>query len=243
MLKWAVFVSCIFATLVNAEVGKISRILGSNDTYILRQNEKIAGIVDASLEEGDEIVSQDSVVQIYLYPSTQLSLSKNTHIRITQNLIEESNEKDKAYSIIDYIKGLVRLQVTKAANQEIEQKVQANGVAFAVRGTEFEVSQDGEDVDLDVIEGEVEVSSPYVQTFVPEIVKANEGFKFNKRARQFERRKFRMKFKDYPRFASREEIRQKWREKKEERRLKKQERREAKKFRTRQQKNERKSKK
>ena len=200
------------------EVGKVSKIIGTNNAYILRHTEKINLTPDFLIEEGDEVFTQDTVVVIHLYPQSQMSLSKNTQVKITENIIDVSAEKEKAFSIIDYVKGIVRLQVTKDPNQEIEQKVQADGVAFAVRGTEFEVSKEGEDFDLDVVEGEVEVSSPYVNTFVPEIVKANEGFRFNKKARKFQRRKFRMKLKETG-FSSRSELREHWKQKRQQRRI------------------------
>lgn len=213
MLLWLVS----FALMVSAsfaEVGKISKILGSGDAYVLRNQNKISVVQDLELEQGDEIHSLDSVVMIYLYPTTQMNLAKNSQIKITENLVAEAGEKEKVSSVIDFIKGLVRVQVTRDESLEIEQKVQANGVAFAVRGTEFEVSEEGEDFDLDVIEGEVEVMSPYVNTFVPEIVKANEGFRFNKKQRNFQRRKFRAKFKNQPGFAGKEEVKAKWKQQK-----------------------------
>jgi hypothetical protein len=227
MFPWLIsFV--LLASTAFAEVGKISKVVGSGDAYILRNKEKITITVDASIEQGDELFTQDSVLIVYLYPTSQIGLAKNTQIKITQNLIEGTDEKDKSFSVIDFIKGLIRLQVTKEDNLEIEQKIVADGVAFAVRGTEFEVSQEGEDFDLDVIEGEVEVTSPYVNTFVPEIVKANEGFRFNKKSRNFQRRKFGAKFKNHPEFAKREEIRQKWKKNRLERKQKRLENKDSK---------------
>ncbi len=203
-----------------AEVGKISKLLVPGSAYISRNQEKITLAQDTLLEQGDELFTMDSVVVVYLYPSTQMSLSKNTQIKITESLIENSGDKEKSFSIINFVKGLVRLLVTKDDNLEIDQKIVADGVAFAVRGTEFEISKEGEDFDLDVIEGEVEVSSPYVQTFVPEMVKANEGFRFNKKARNFQRRKFAAKFKNHPGFARKEEMRERWKQKRMEQRQK-----------------------
>jgi hypothetical protein len=219
MIPW--FIS--FALIISAsfaEVGKVSKIIGSGDAYIFRNQQKMLLAQDTLLEQGDELFTMDSVVVVYLYPTTQMSLSKNTQIKITESLIDIEGEKDKSFSVINFIKGLVRLQVTKDENLEIDQKVVADGVAFGVRGTEFEVSKEGEDFDLDVIEGEVEVSSPFVQTFVPEIVKANEGFRFNKKAKNFQRRKFFAKFKNHPEFANKKEMREKWKQKRMEKRQK-----------------------
>ncbi len=210
----------MMTTSTFAEIGKITKLVGSGDAYLERRAQKMAMSQDLLLEEGDTLFSQGAVVLIHLYPSTQLSLSKNTQITLTQNLIEDDKAKEKTTSFVNFIKGVVRVLVTKDADQEIEQKVTADGVAFAVRGTEFEVSDVGDDFDLDVIEGEVQVSSPYVQTFMPEIVKRNEGFRFNKGQKKFQRRKFGLKFKNHPGFKRREEIREVWKMKKQERRAK-----------------------
>jgi hypothetical protein len=212
MLTW-LFSFLFLINVVSAEEGRVSKIAGDDSSYLVRNNQNIVLKEELPLEQGDEIYSMNSVVLIYLQPTTQMSLAKKSQIKITQNLIEINLEKEKSTSVIEYIKGIVRLQVTRDDQLEINQKVVADGVSFAVRGTEFEISREGEDVELDVVEGEVEVSSPYVQTFVPEIVKANEGFKFNKKNRQFQRRKFRPKFTDHPRFADKNTIRQKWKQK------------------------------
>jgi hypothetical protein len=206
----------ILFLLVNtawAEVGKITKILGDQDAYLVRGSENIKLAPEASLELGDIIHSQNAYIVIHLYPATQMSLAKNSEIKISEHMIEENADVEKTTSVIDFIKGIVRLQVTKDANQEIDQKVQANGVAFGVRGTEFEVSlEDNQDVDLDVFEGEVQASSPYIHSFVPEIVKANEGFRFERKKKAFSKRRFAPKFRNHPGFKEKSEIKKQWRE-------------------------------
>jgi hypothetical protein len=61
-----------------------------------------------------------------------------------------------------------------------------------------------------VHEGEVEASSPYVQTFVPEIIKAGKGFRYNRKLRNFASRAFGPRFKNHPGFLSRQEVRNHW---------------------------------
>ena len=223
MILWILsFLVMISASM--AEVGKISKTLGTGNAYLMRGKDKISLVQDSLIEQGDEIFTQDCVLQLHLYPTTQINLAKNSHIKITESLIEGEGSKEKSTSVIGFIKGLIRLQVTKDENLEINQKVVAEGVIFGVRGTEFEVSNENDDFELDVVEGEVEVSSPYVQTFVPEMVKANEGFRFNKKARKFERRKFRMKFANNPGFSKREDIRKMWQQKRAEQKLKRRQR-------------------
>lgn len=211
-MSYLILCIAMFSTLSFAEVGKVSKLLGSN-SYLMRSGQKIALAVDTELELGDEVYAESAYLVLFIYPASQVSLNHNASIKISEHLIEENKELEKSFSVIDYIKGVIRLQVTKSTDQEINQKVQANGVAFAVRGTEFEISQEGdEDVDLDVIEGEVEVTSPFVHTFVPEVVKANEGFRFNRKKKNFARRKFGLKFKNHPGFDRSERVRERWKE-------------------------------
>lgn len=206
---------CLFSFLVLissalAEIGKVSKILGSSDAFIIRDAQKLKLTQDIELKQGDELNTLGSVVLIYLYPSTQISLSKNTQLKFSESVVQEFTNLEKSFSVIDFIKGMVRIQVTKDPEIEIDQKIQANGVSFAIRGTEFEIGDLNGEIDLDVIEGQVEVSSPYIQTFVPEIVKPNEGFSFNKKEKKFRRRNFLMKFKSHPGFFDRRELLNKW---------------------------------
>src|SRR5688572_1666681 len=107
-----------------AEVGKIHRVVGHSDAYLMRGNQKVTLADELVLEENDELFSEASAVILHLYPLSQISLSKNSQIKITKNVIEESEEKDKAVSIIGFIKGLIRLQVSKDPEIEVEQKVE-----------------------------------------------------------------------------------------------------------------------
>ena len=207
------FLQLFFAGSVWSEVGKVTQMLGSETAYLTRNSERINITRNTEIEQGDVINSEDSVLTFLIYPTGQYRLSKNTTIKITQSFIQDSNEEEKSFSVIEFIKGVIRAQVVRDDELEIDHQIKAKDVAFAIRGTEFEVSQNGDDYDLDVLEGEVEVSSPHVQTFVPEIVKANEGFRFNRKARSFKRRQFKLKNPDRPAFWAREEIKKESREK------------------------------
>lgn len=212
-MKIIFLISLLLIGTAWAEVGKVSKVVGEADSYLVRGTENIKLGPEVELELGDVIHSQNSYVVVVLYPATQMSLAKNSEIKISEHMIEENNDLEKTTSVIDFIKGIVRLQVTKDTNQEINQKVQANGVAFSVRGTEFEVSlEDNQDVDLDVFEGEVEAISPDIHTFVPEIIKANEGFRYEKRKKAFSKRRFAPKFRNHPGFKDKKLIKQEWRE-------------------------------
>jgi hypothetical protein len=198
-------------TTAFAEVGQVTRVLGAEAGHVLRDGKSIPLAPSLALELNDVVATEGALVVIHLYPTTQLSLAKNTQIKISEHQIrEESATLERSFSVIDYMKGILRVQVAKDAGQEVDQQVRADGVAFGVRGTEFEVSTDGDDVDLDVVEGQVEVSSPFVQSFVPEYVKANEGLRFNRKKKGFERRKLRLRFKDHPGFRNKGELLREW---------------------------------
>lgn len=217
-MKTLFFIFCLLISSAWAEVGKVTKIVGEQDSYVVRGSENIKLLVDTALELGDIIHSKNAYLVIHLFPATQMSLAKNTEIKISEHMIEENADLEKTTSVIDFIKGIVRLQVTKDSNQEINQKVQADRIAFGVRGTEFEVSlEDNQDVDLDVFEGEVEATSPDVHTFVPEIIKANEGFRFEKKKRAFSKRRFAPKFRNHPGFKDKKEIKKQWKALKEKR--------------------------
>ncbi|HXH75981.1 MAG TPA: FecR domain-containing protein [Bacteriovoracaceae bacterium] len=218
MLLWSIMLS-LCLSFACASAGKVEKIVGAQDAYLMRGQEKITISTDMELKEGDEVFSSNAYVVLLLHPASQLSMNKQSQMKITKSEIDESQPVVKATSIVDLIKGLIRVMVTKQEGQEVEQQVTSSitNVAFAVRGTEFEVSLDDEGADLDVIEGEVEVSSPLVQTFVPEIVKANEGFKFSKRQKKFMRRKMAVRFKHHPGFLNKGEMKERWKKRHERR--------------------------
>jgi hypothetical protein len=197
----------LFPFLVQAEIGKVTKLVGDNDAYLERNTQKMKLIVDLDLEEGDEIFSKNTVVVTQIYPASQISLAKNSHVKLTLNQSKEINGLEENTSLVEFVSGIFRMQVNKDDDLKVDQKISAKGVIFGVRGTEFEISDSSDEIDLDVIEGEVEVSSPDVQTFVPELVKANQGFRFNRREKKFSRRQFRLKFQNHPGFARREEMR------------------------------------
>lgn len=211
-----------FISFAHAEVGEIISMRGGSDSYLMRNGSKASISEGDKLEVGDTVHSGSAHVALILYPKIQMGLAKDTELKITSHMVEEATT-EKTESLIELIKGLIRIQVTRDQNEEVQQKVDARGVTFAVRGTEYEVSSTDDDAELDVFEGEVEVSSPHVQTFVPEIVKPNEGFRYARKARQFSRRAHKARLKE-AKFLRREELRSRWQQRKALRAQKKMER-------------------
>jgi hypothetical protein len=208
----------ITISLAHAQIGEVRVVKNASDGQIMRNGSKLNLSEGMNLEIGDNIQTQNSYVAILLYPKIQMSLAKGTDITLTQHLLDENTEETT--SLIDLVKGLIRIQVTRDGGERIDQKVNAKGVTFAVRGTEYEVSSTDEDVELDVFDGEVEVTSPFVKTLVPEIVKPNQGFRFKRKERQFSRRPFRERLTESG-FLRRDDIRNRWEKRKAERLIKK----------------------
>jgi hypothetical protein len=204
MFKLLILLPFLFSSAF-AGIGEITSLHGDG-SYLLRAGSNITLTEGLGLEVGDTIHSENAHVSLLLYPEIQMGLVNGTELKITRHMVEDAESGAKTDSLIDLVKGLVRIQVSKDQGDEVQQKVDAGSVTFAVRGTEYEVSTTPEDAELDVFAGEVQVSSPLIQTFVPEIVKPNEGFRFDRKGRKFSRRAVRERNKQ-ARFIRREQMR------------------------------------
>lgn len=216
-MRFLILMGLIMSNVAFAEVGKVLKVVETG-AYLTRGSQKIVLIPDLSLELGDTISSGESYVVFQLYPETQMSMAKNSELKISEHTIQEVAGIEKTWSVVDFLKGIVRTQVYRDSDQEVEQQVRTEGASFAVRGTEFEISiEDNKDIDLDVFEGEVAASSPYIQSFVPEIVKANEGFRFERKKKAWSKRRFAPKFRNHPGFEDPKKLLKKWKDKKKKR--------------------------
>lgn len=113
--------------------------------------------------------------------SSEILRLKDAHIVVGENSeIKVINQQE-----VRILKGHIQVKTKK------KMTVLNDDVSFSTESGEFRVSlNDNKDVDLDVASGEVLVSSPHVHTFVPEIVKAKEGFRYKSTPPGFERRKY-----------------------------------------------------
>jgi hypothetical protein len=148
----------------------------ASNAFIMRGGKTIPFTPEIKIELNDEVHSGDSFMMIQIKPQTKISMAKHTELLITED------------SYVELKKGMILLKVKKD-----EQVVK--GEAFSFRGTgQFEIALENSDVHLNVIKGQVQASSPYVQSFAPEIVKAKEGLEFNGKNKNFIRKKFAPKF-------------------------------------------------
>ncbi|MFL5786357.1 MAG: FecR domain-containing protein [Bacteriovoracaceae bacterium] len=219
-MKHFLFVLLFTFSLAHAQDGEVRTVKNATDGWIMRSGAKIKLAEGMGLKIGDSIHTENAQVGILLYPKIQMSLVKGTEITLTQHLIDDNNEQTT--SLIDLVKGLVRIQVTRDGSEKIDQKVNTKEVTFAVRGTEYEVLATEADAELSVMEGEVEVTSPYVKSLVRELVKPGQGLRFDYKDRKFVHGAGKERVHDTL-FLGRDEIRDRWEKKKAERLVKKME--------------------
>jgi hypothetical protein len=193
-------------------VGKVVKTSSTDNAVIQRASRIIKIIPGTNLEVGDVIQSQNSLVLLHIYPGIQVSLDRNSEIKISEGIILKKDDLEKINSVIDLIKGSGRFKVSKDFDQGINQRVQSSRISFDVSEAEFEVSLgNNQIIDLHVFDGEVQANSPDVHTFVPEIIKAKEGFRFETTKKAFSRIRFAPKFLNHLALSPNNEIKKKWR--------------------------------
>lgn len=189
-MKWMLFSLLFSINYSFADIGKITNIIGKQGGYLQRNQEKVLLAPGLILKVGDVISSKDSLVVIQIFPTSQMSLAMNSQIKLTEYSIEIIKNKENPSFAFDFIQGTLRIKIINQGVQATSQRIRTSDVSFEVDGTEFEVSISSQSVELDVWEGSVKVSSPHVHTFVPEIIKDGEGFRYSIRQKSFSRRTF-----------------------------------------------------
>lgn len=179
MFKWITVIAFSTVACSWASPGKVLKMTEGHDAYLVRRNSKILLTPKTKIEFKDEIFTKNSSVVIQVFKAGEVTLLQNTHLAVT---------KDFPLSLR---KGVLRVKALESL------KVDADGVSFKGNDAEFDVIKEGiQNIDLDVFKGSIEVSSPHVHTFVPEIVKANEAFRFDSINKTFSRREFKKRQKN-----------------------------------------------
>ena len=166
-----------------AEFGKVLQ-MKRDKAYLSRNGHKTPLILNSQIQAGDEINTSESEVLFLIQPSTRILLSKNSQLKVSEK------------NVVRFIKGTGLFIVNKKSLQGEDFKVETEGVIFIVRGTEFEVSLSESAIDLNVVSGQIEASSPFIQSFVPEIINAREGLSFDLKKKVFKKKKFSLFFKE-----------------------------------------------
>lgn len=201
------------------EVGEVTRVSGSG-AVLVRAGGRSPLAEGQPLELHDVIRTDKGVAQILLNPGTQVNIAQNSSLEISEQVItnSESNETE-VKSVIHFIQGQLRLLVEKLGTK-VDQRVEKDNVAFAVRGTEFEVEDGDEGMDLQVFEGQVEVLDQSQSASIGTVARDESitvlpmrGGKRQWRARSFKRRQRLLEFASAGQLSGKWEKRlQKWRE-------------------------------
>ncbi|MGE3611499.1 MAG: FecR domain-containing protein [Bacteriovoracaceae bacterium] len=125
-----------------------------------------------------EIKTHKKSIVMDLGAGAKIGLGKNSKI----NIVDDST--------IELIKGKLRLK------SDHKYRIVTKNVSFKTEKSEFEVSVISKsDIELNVYKGEVEASSPLINTFVPEIIKENQGLIFSSNNKSYVQKKFEPKLK------------------------------------------------
>lgn len=207
--------SFLLSNLALADAGKILKISDTKKAYLTRGKEKLPLSQGMVVQMGDKISSENGMVLVQIYPGSQLGLLNKTEVTISDFQITQSNETKRAYSLIDLHQGTVRGLVGADQNLEVEQKINTEGASLAISNGEFEATlKKTGDVDLNVVQGEVLVSSPFIQSFVPEIVKSKQGLSFMRKKKAFAKKRFSPLFKKHPKFEDTKALLESWKKEK-----------------------------
>lgn len=190
MIRLLILLCLIFNLNVYAEVGRVLAVKGVGAQLIRKGKSSSLGKLK-EIRPGDVVQTSASKILLVLYPSTQISLAEGSRLIIKEQTFQNSKGQERIQGSIEFLKGSGRFLVYKDTKQDVEFRVETEGVVFSVRGTEFEVAL-GEKggIDLNVLTGQVEASSPYVQSFVPEMIKTKESIHFDLKKKIFVKRNY-----------------------------------------------------
>lgn len=214
MIKLLILFFSLTSLISFADVGEIIKIIGSSATVKRSSQDQILQLAD-KLQIDDTINSNDAIIQLLIYPSTQITLSKNSILEISDSMVAEVENSEKSFSIFNFLKGRIRVLVDKLSDsQENDQVFQSSGTAFAIRGTEFELDADEEHSAIQVYEGTVEATDLEDQNSFK--ITKDEAFNRDLNADKpaWGRRAFK-ESRDLPHFERREKLKEIWQKKRE----------------------------
>lgn len=164
----------IFFNFAFAEVGVV---LNTSDSVIKRNEKSFIAAKNFHLQEGDEIISGKNESRLKIKPATIIEVKQYSKIKIL------------SHSTIQLNAGSI--SVTVNSEMKVKRKIVTDDVEMLTENAIYGISFSDGDTELHVISGEVEMKSPFVQTFVPEIIKKNEARKYLKKKQIFQKIPFR----------------------------------------------------
>jgi hypothetical protein len=188
--------------LTQTSFGQVGKILtgSQSESYILRDTLIVKISNNFKLKTGDEIVVKINPILIKIYPNTQIALSRNSSFKVVSFKSVIRNNKKVFTSLLELKSGTLATNIKVKANEVVNLRIKTKEVEFIFSNGQYEISNYGQGTDLHVMKGEVEVRSPHVQTFVPEIIKSGEGFRYTKANPAFSKIPFKPQFNNAPAF-------------------------------------------
>jgi hypothetical protein len=177
-MKLIIFFLVLFNIAHADSVGRIVKHSGQK-LLIHRGTEKLEVRAGAEIKLNDELETFGENALVHIYPGIQLSLSSKSKLLIQEHSIQNPNAKTQivlAVMRLDAGAALVRIQPMR--KESIMLRLETEGTSTAAESGEFEVTLIERNTDILVLKDQVSVSSPHVQSFVPEIVKSGNGLRF-----------------------------------------------------------------
>lgn len=155
MLAAAITSSASAADSAKTGQGTIFELQGTAQMLKVGSTSWVNATVNTVLKPGDQIkTSPESCCIILLWDGSVVKLGENTHLLLKSLSGDESKNSSKFKLFL----GKIWSQVNKVADKKTEFEVEAPHALAAVRGTVFDVTSDGNDTDLSVFEGTVNVN-------------------------------------------------------------------------------------
>lgn len=138
---------------------------------------------EEEIQEGDEIITREnSQATLSLDENTLIRLGPDSDLRLTAL---QPNESNGFISRMELVGGKILSEVENLAASHSTFEVNAGGVVCGVRGTEFEVQKQGQEVHTSTFKGRVEMAKGHIK----QLVKANQHLAFSFRKGSFQGRR------------------------------------------------------
>jgi hypothetical protein len=134
---------------------------------------------EEEVQEGDEIITREnSQATLSLDENTLIRLGPDSDLRLSTL---KPNESNGFISRLELVGGRILSEVEDLATSHSTFEIESGGVVCGVRGTEFEVQKQGQEVHTSTFKGRVEMSKGRLK----KLVKANQHLAFSFRKKSF----------------------------------------------------------
>lgn len=174
-----------------AGVGKVMSVSKGGEAHAYKGLTKTKLIQNLQLEVGDEVSSGKSTVIIAFDSGLKVALPQGSRFKIHK---ENKTGKEKSSLILELLQGSLRTQLASKTKNVSQNEILIGNVQFLFASGDFEIISEKTKIEMNVNKGEVEVRSPDIHTLVPEIIKSQKGFLFDRKMKSFGANKYSPKF-------------------------------------------------